>query len=101
MPDIDGLELIIDYLAELNWAKRGFSGLDPLDPIDISQWLDVVEFDLPPFVKMLLVRLSRQYAHQANISGDDGCPQPYEFQLSEEDESRIRDAAERELMARF
>lgn len=99
LPDITGLELMIEYLVEAGEARRGMAGLDPLTPADIKGWMDLIGIDIGPVKAMMLVRLSRAYAHQANISADEKCVSP--CSLDDLDMSEVRERADKKIRSLF
>ena len=77
LPELGPLHPMIEYLSELGYANRGMNGLESLTFSDVHGWVQLTEPELDTWALSMLVRLSRVYAYQANISRDEKCPEPY------------------------
>ena len=98
-PDISGLELVIDHLSAMRWAKQGFNGLEALRPVDINEYLIMTGTDMQTWLKEMIIELSNDYVNQAAISNDPNCLEPAEN--SERGLEMSQKAAEQALMDSF
>ena len=101
MPDVEGYELLLEWLAELGYSDRGLNGLDPLTYSDVQAWSEVSENSLTPWMKIMLVDLSRDYCHQANISLDSKCKAPYETTIEDDDLIVMRQTVDTKIRSLF
>jgi len=102
MPDIAGFEYLADCFDELGCAKVGAAGgLTGIEFPDVESWQNVAKTDLSPWALVLLVKMSRAYAGQANASADPKAAPPYELQYTEEDMTVHRDNVDAKLRGMF
>tara|TARA_R110000803_G_scaffold183360_1_gene245696 strand:+ start:127 stop:534 length:408 start_codon:yes stop_codon:yes gene_type:complete len=98
MPDIHNLEHVVEWLRELGFCNFSESYFVSLRWEQISSWITAMRYSLQPKVVSLIMDLSREYAHQANISKVYLCPSPYN---SEEMINARREETQRKLRAAF
>ena len=91
MPGVDGFEIIINYLSELNYCSSGANGPSPLSWSEIQAWIELTGKIIEPWLAMILMNSSRAYAYQAMASQKVDCDPPYD--------SGVMKAAERQRIA--
>lgn len=78
LPEVGGSFLIIEYLSELGYCKQGMNGAQALDWVEVQAWSNMTGANVEGWVSLMLMRLSRDYANQSNLSRDPSTPEPYE-----------------------
>lgn len=101
MPDIEGFDIIVEYLAELGYVNRGFNGAEPLTYTDVASWDNAIEGFVDRWVISMLVYLSRDYCYQASISSDKLCEPPYVMEVDDHDLQIIRDKTDEKIRRLF
>ena len=77
MPEIGTFYPLIDHLDELGYASAGANGYESISFSEVESWKNLTDPHLDTWGPSMLVKLSRSYAYQANISRDVKCPEPY------------------------
>tara|TARA_R110000851_G_scaffold22894_2_gene67601 strand:- start:21288 stop:21680 length:393 start_codon:yes stop_codon:yes gene_type:complete len=98
VPDITNLEHVITWLRELGFCNYLDNAFVSLRWEQLGAWKIAMNYDLQPRIVSLIMDLSREYAHQANISKVYLCPSPYN---SEEMTNARREETQRKLRAAF
>lgn len=98
VPDITNLEHVITWLRELGFCNYSENAFVSLRWEQLGAWKIAMNYDLQPRIVSLIMDLSREYAHQANISKVYLCPSPYN---SEEMTNARREETQRKLRAAF
>ena len=103
LPDIEGFELLIEYLSELGYCKSGMNGADPLSFVEVGAWSKVSGV-VDSWVLVLLVQLSRAYSAQSNKSREANCAPPYTPEvppLTRAELIEMREATDKKLRMLF
>lgn len=101
LPDVEGFDLILEYLSELGYVNRGFNGPEPLTYSDVAGWNNATGGYVEQWVIRMLVDLSRDYCYQASTSSDKLCPSPYEMEVDDYDMQSIRESADLKIRGLF
>ena len=101
MPDINGLEYIVDLWNDAGTADQGMSGLVPLSSRELRSWRLESEIELTVWERQVILKMSRQYCYQSTISNDKKCLAPYFVKDSAEDVQKRRNALEKKMIDLF
>ena len=101
MPNIDGLEYIAEWLDELGYVNAGASGAIPLTHSDLKSWLELTDTEITGWEISVLIKLSRQYCYQSNISDSKEAEAPFKAEVTPEEIARIRKKADENIRNLF
>ena len=80
---------------------KGFSGIIPLTYGDLKSWSEMTVRSVNPWEAQLLIKLSRQYCGQTNISKEKGIEAPYKAKVTNNDMVRVREKADDKIRNLF
>ena len=101
MPPIDGGEYIYNWLDELGMCAHGINGPVPISFTEVSHWSNVTSTDIESWEAGLLVKLSKQYTYQTNISSKKDCEAPFQNEVTVEYMKAVRADADKKLRILF
>jgi len=101
MPDVAGFEYLTTCFDELGCAKIGANGVVGMDWQDVRAWQSVSNNELSPWALVLLVKMSRAYAGQSNISSDSKIAPPFTMQYTDDDLKINRENVDKKLRGMF
>jgi hypothetical protein len=70
-------EVLVGWLLEAGPVMAGGMSMAPLTWLEISAWQERMALELQPWENALLVRMSREYAAEASVAGDEDRAPPW------------------------
>ena len=96
-PPVKLAPYLLEYSFELGLFKNGAMGMTPLDWVDVSAWVSLMNVDLHPEEIKILRELSYAFVSWTNKAKEQNCPAPYGDELT----ATVKSANIKEQMKRF
>lgn len=101
MPPVNNLPFMIEWFDEVGPGSQGMSGLVPLTFTEVKSWAEGTNTELTDWEFRTIVRMSRQFCYQYDISSDPNCEAPYEMQVDDDSMARMRAKADEQIRSMF